>query len=265
MSWWPLQKLIMHSIKHIQKLLKKIGLTKSEAQFYITVSQNPQKTMTEIQKISGISRATAYRSFEHLKVLGLITSSHENWRKNVEAVSLSTLAKKMGRESLKLRKVELELRKLENLMNLTSYQETPEPIEIYSDKNQIVEACYQLINADWDNISCYGSGEKAYEIPGQKAMENFVKMRARKGRSINAVFTELGDNTKELLKNNEQELRNGKLFIDPLCQNSMTYIYKKQVTIFQKDKDLGKRAIIIRDPGLISLYQANFQKTWATL
>jgi len=250
---------------HIFNLLIRIGLSETEAKFYLTVYQNPQRTIAELQKLCSFSRATTYRSFETLKDRKLVTSSQDNWRKNIEAVSLRTIGEKLARESLKLRKVELELKKLDNLLNLTSYQETVDPLEIFTDQNQITEECYKLLNADWSHIQCYGSGEKSYEIPGEKAMSDFISMRAKKGKTIDAVFTELGDHTKEMLKNNKKELRNGKLFIDPLCQNSMTYVYDKQVTIWQKDEDLGKRAIIIRDPGLIKLYKANFQKTWASV
>jgi len=249
--------------RHIIGLLNRIGLSDTEAKFYLAVYQNPQHTIAELQKICGFSRATAYRSFENLKERKLLTSSQNNWRKNIEAVSLRTIGEKLGRESLKLRKVEYELKKLDNLLDLTNFQETVEPVEIFTDQNQITEECYKLLNADWSHISCYGSGEKSYEIPGEKAMRDFVSMRARKGKTIDAIFTELGDRTKELLKKNEQELRNGKLFIDPLCQNSMTYVYDKQVTIWQKDEELGKRAIVIHDPGLIKMYQLNFRKAWA--
>ena len=250
---------------HILSLLERIGLTDLESKFFLAVYQNPQKTIGQLQKLGGLSHTSAYRAFEHLKDLRLITSSPENWRKNVEAVSLRSIAEKMGRESLKLRKVELELKKIENLMQLSDYSETTEPVEIYTDQNQITEECYKLLNADWNHISCYGSADKAYEIPGLKAMSDFVSMRAKKGRTIDAVFTDLGNHTKDLLKKNEQELRNGKLHLDPLSQNLMTYIYDKQVTIWQDDQDLGKRAIIINDPGMIKIYQNNFIKTWASV
>ena len=251
--------------RHILDLLKRIGLTGTEAKFYLTVYQNPQKTIAEIQKAGGFSHTSAYRSFERLKGLKLLTSSPDNWRKNIEAISLRAISEKLGRESLKLRKAQYELRSIENLMKLTNYQETPEPIEIFSDQNQITEECYKLLNADWNHISCYGSGERSYEIPGEKAMTDFVTWRARKGKTINAVFTELGTHTKELLKKNEQELRNGKLYIDPHSQNFMTYVYDKQVTIWQKDEELGKRAIIIHDPGLIKMYRTNFEKIWTAV
>lgn len=251
--------------KKVLDLLVRIGLNENEARFYLAVYNNPQQTIPGLQKLCGFSRATAYRTFETLKDRKLLTSSPENWRKNVEAVSLRTIAEKLGRESLRLRKTEYELKKIENLMELSTYQVTEEPIEILSDQNQITEQCYKLLNAEWQHIQCYGSGERSYEIPGEKAMHDFVSMRARRGKTIDAVFTELGTHTRELLRNNDQELRNGKLHIDPLCQDSMTYIYDKQITIWQKDDELGKRAILINDPGLIKLYKANFQKTWSAL
>ena len=251
--------------KKVLELLHRIGLSEKEAQLYLKIYNNPKLTISELKKLCGFSTATTYRVFENLKDKKLITSSPENWRKNVEAVSLRTIAEKLGRESLKLRKTEYELRKLENLMQLSSFQTTEEPIEILNDQNQITEHCYKLLNADWSHITCYGSSQKAYEVPGQTAMHDFVNMRVRRGKTIDAIFTELGDSTKELLKNNQLELRNGKLHIDPTCQNSMTHIHNKQVTIWQNEADLGKRAILINDPGLIKMYQANFQKTWASI
>lgn len=250
---------------HIKHLLTKIGLTENEAKFYLAIYQNPKLSILELKKICGFSLATAYRAFESLKEQKLITSSPDSWRKNLEVVSLNTIATKLGRESLKLRKTELELKKLQNLLNLTTYQQTPVPVEIYSDQNQITEECYKLLNADWDHISAYGSAENGYEVTGHKAMSDFVTMRAKKGRYIDVVFTELGKYTKDHMKKNDKELRNAKLHIDPLCQNVMTYIYDKQVTIWQNDAELGKRAIIITDPGLIRLYASNFKKTWETL
>jgi len=255
----------MHIQKHILNLLLRIGFTDSEARFYMAAYQNPQKTIPELQKISKVSLPSAYRAFDHLRELKLVTSSQNNWRKNIQVVSLKTIGEKLASESLKLRKFEYELKKTENLLKLANYQEALAPIDIFTDQNQITEECYKLINSNWNHISCYGSGEKAYEIPGFKPMSDFVSMRARKGRTINAVFTELGDHTRDLLKKNQHELRNGKLHIDPANQNVMTYLYERQITIFQKDEELGKRAIVIHYPGLIRMYMANFNKIWEQL
>lgn len=250
--------------KHVLNLLKRIGLTDTEARFYLTAYRHPQKTLAELQKLAGFSRASVYRAFHHLHHLKLLTSSPDNWRKNVEAVSLRSIVQRLAKESLKFRKIELELKKTENFMNLSNYEQA-EPVEIFTDQNQITEQCYKLINAGWSHISCYGSAEKAYDIPGEKAMADFVSMRARKRRTIDAVFTEPGKRTDDLLQKNHQELRNGKFYLDSMSQNVMTYIYDKQVTIWQKDEELGNRVILIHDPGLIKMYQSNFDRTWKSL
>ncbi len=255
----------MNINRKIVQLLVRMGLTETEARFYLAVYQNPKLTMADLRKICGFSLATCYRVFESLYEKKFLTSSADDWKKNIEAVSLKTLASKLGRESLRLRKVEYELKKLGDLMEFSSVYSVTEPTEILTDQNQISDHCYRLLNADWDHIQCYGSGEKAYEVPGYKPMRDFVTLRAKRGKTIDAVFTELGQHTRELLKNNGRELRNGKLLIDPYCQNSMTHMYDKQVTIWQKDPELGNRVILIHDPGLIRLYQANFQKTWKAL
>ena len=51
----------MNSQQHIKNLLEKIGLTPSEAQFYMTVYANPKLTIAEIQQKAGMSLPTAYR------------------------------------------------------------------------------------------------------------------------------------------------------------------------------------------------------------
>ncbi|MBP6084974.1 hypothetical protein KA517_01935, partial [Candidatus Gracilibacteria bacterium] len=250
---------------HILKLLERLGLNEHEALFYLMVYQHPHLTIPQVQKLCGFSRATAYRVFDQLREKRFLLVSPESWRQNLRVISLHALADKVGRESLKLRKVELELKRLDHFIDFQGDIDRVEPVEIFTDQDQITEHCYRLLHADWQHIDCYGSGEKAYEIPGEQAMHHFVTMRARKGKTINAVFTELGEHTVGLLKKNETELRNGKLFLDTTCQQSMTYIYDKQVSIWQWDQTIGKRLLLINDPSLIQIYQSHFQKSWRAL
>lgn len=249
--------------KRITDLLQRVGMTPREVEFYLFVSKNPNTALRDIQRECGFSMATTYRVFESLRDKKLLTSSPENWRKSISVISLRALADKLGRESLKLRKVEYELKKMHQLDQLSQLQLTENPIEILTDQNQLTEHCYRLLNEQWSHIYGYGSGEMAYEIPGEKAMHDFVTMRARKGKTIDVIFTHLGDHTKQLLINNKNELRNGKLYLDEHAQNSMMYMHDAGVTIWQKDSELGNRALIITDPGLIRMYQGQFKNMWA--
>lgn len=248
---------------HIIDLLKRIGLSDTEAKFYIAVHENPKLTIKDVQEKSKLSRASAYRAFEKLHDMKLLTSSPDNWRKNVEVVSLSSVADKLAREQRKLRKVELELKRLNNLMNLSSqYSQTEDPVEILFDQNQIVEKCYEIIRRPWDKMLCYGSAERLIDVIGDKPERDYVLMRSKKGKAADAILTELGDYTKEFIPNNHRELRNVKLRIDPENQNYATYVYGDEAIIWHTDKELGKRAIVIKEPALVKMYENSFRSLW---
>lgn len=248
---------------HIIDLLKKIGLSENEARFYLAVQQNPKLTIKDLQEKCKLSRATAYRAFEKLHNLKLLTSSADNWRKNVEAVSLSSVADKLAREQRKLRKVELELKRLNNLMNLSSqHSQTEDPVEILFDQNQIIEKCYEILRRPWDKMLCYGSAERLIDVIGDKPERDYVQMRSRKGKTADALLTELGNYTKEFIPNNHRDLRNVKLRIDPENQNYATYVYGDEAIIWHTDKELGKRAIVIKEPTLVKMYENSFRSLW---
>lgn len=252
----------MHVSVHILKLLGKLGLDQNAALFYLYVHMHPECTIHDVQAHHGWSRATTYRIFDTLKSSGFILHSSKNWRQKLRAASLRAVAHDVGKESLQLRKAQLELSKLDQLLRLSPQWQMPLPIEIFVDHDQITEYCYRLLHEDWSHINCFGSGEKAYDIPGESAMRYFVQNRARKGKTIKAIFTEMGLRTGELLKNNQRELRDGKFCLRPEYQDAMVYIYPQQVTIWQHDETLGKRLMLIHDPYLIKQYQRLFEQLW---
>jgi len=82
-------------------------LNETEAAFYLAAYQNPSHSIKELQKATGLSTPSP-TDFEKLKESGLLTASQNSWRKNIQTISLKTLAEKVGSEQRKLRKVELE-------------------------------------------------------------------------------------------------------------------------------------------------------------
>lgn len=246
----------------IIELLQKVGLTPAEAKFYLAVQKNSQLTLSQIQKETGLSRASVYRSFEKLHGLKLVTSSQDNWRKNIQAVSLNFLASNLAKEQRKLRKIELELKKVNNLMTFSNNSYATEPVELLTEPNQIIEKCFQILQKPLNNFCCYGSAERLIDVIGKDPEHEFVKIRSRKGKKVNCVLTEIGEYTKEFIPHNERDLRNMKLKINPSMNNYVTYLYDNEATIWLNDKDLGKRAIVIKDPVLIKIQQQFFQQLW---
>ncbi|KKP37550.1 MAG: hypothetical protein UR28_C0029G0032 [Candidatus Peregrinibacteria bacterium GW2011_GWF2_33_10] len=251
----------MHFKSHIIDLLQRIGLTHNEAKFYLISYQNPNATIKELQNKLNFSLATTYRIFEHLKELGLLISSQNNWRQNINVLSLKTLASKLSKEQKKLRKIELELQKVNNLMNLTNFNDSEDSINILTDKNQIIEHNYQILNKSWENMLVYGSAEILIDVVGYKAEHDFKDIRVRKGKKCNVILTEIGEYAKELVPNNEREFRNMKIQIDKNNQNYMFYIYDNEITIWKKD-DTNSRSIIISEPDVIKIYKQMFDHSW---
>lgn len=246
----------------ILQLLQKIGLTKGEAKLYLAANEYPKLTLKDLQNKTGYSTASTYRAFENLKGKGLLTSSPENWRKCIEAVSLGSLGEKLAKEQRKLRKIELELQGLDNLMNLSSRSEMEEPVEILYDKTQIIDKSFEILSRPLRNFWAFGSGETIIDILGAEPERNFVNIRKKKGKSCDLILTEMGEYGQELIDNNANALRNMKIKLDPNQSDHMTYIYEDEVTIWHKDKELGDRAIIIRDPVLVQMQENAFKSLW---
>jgi len=248
--------------KHILDLLLKVGLSESEAELYLAANKFPRLNLRELREKTGYSSAQVYRAFERLKELGLITSSQDNWRKNIEAVSLHTVGERLAAEQRKLRKVELELKKLDNIMKFTGESRVDEPVEVLTDQNKLIEKSYRILGGDWDHLRAYGAADRLIDVLGKKPERDFIDLRCRKGKTAQVIETEFGPFAQELMRDNDRELRNTKLLINPALQNSMTYIYGDEMTVWEKDGQCGNRAIVIKDPTLIKMHESLFSTMW---
>lgn len=247
---------------HLLSLLQKIGLTESEAQCYLIIQKNPELTINELVKISGFSRAQVYRIFERLRIMGLVVASENNWRQTLRATSLSGLANQVGREQRKLRKAELELKRLSNLMEFSRCFSMEDPVEIVTNPEQIAQKAFTVLHGDWDSFLVYGSAERLIDVIGREPEEEFVRIRRKKGIRVDCALTEVGEYASDFLPNNERDLRNVRLRIDPELQDSMVYLYDKEAAIWHMDPDLGPKAVIVKEPTLVSAYERMFKALW---
>jgi len=254
----------MNINQRVLQLLERAGLSSSEAKFYLAAYQNPKMSIKEIQKKSGLSKTSAYRAFESLREFGFITTSNDNWRKIVETTSLNTLAEKLAKEQRKLRKIELELKSIGNLMSLTAFSHLEEPLEIITNQNKIQEKAFSLFASDWDKFLCYGSAERLIDVIGNQEEREWVKQRSKRGRTVDCWITEIGDYAHDFLPNNDKDLRNVKINIEKENQDYMTYIIGDEVITWHKDKELGNRAIIIKDPLIVRMQENMFKRIWKT-
>jgi len=247
--------------QRIIQLLLKIGLTESEAELYLAAHKYPKLTLANLRGKTNYSTASVYRAFDRLHGMGLLTSSQDNWRKSIEAVSLKALGEKLAKEQRNLKKVELELKQLDSIFHLT-LQNEEDPIEIHSDENKIIDTCFQVLRNQNERLQAIGSGERLIDILGKDLERQFVDMRKRKGIKCDVVLTEYGPYAQELMPTNERDLRNMKVKIDPNNQDFVSYVGEDKVTILQKDEKLGKRAVVIKDPALKKMHENLFATLW---
>jgi len=249
----------MNIRNHIIGLLEKIGLTPAEAQVYLAVSKNPGCEISEIKKITGYSAATIYRAFERLKEMGMVTSSPQNWRKKLEAVSLKVIGEKVAREQRKLRKVELELKRLDSIYGMSSGLEVEEPVDVITDRNLIVQKNFEILNRPWEQFQAYGEGEVLADVLGKGFDREFIDIRRRKGKSCLLVLTEMGPYGDELMRNSGMDLRETRYSTEPSLHNSINYIYGDEVTVWNRDPEMGNRALVIKDPSLVKMHKYMFE------
>lgn len=250
---------------HIKKLLKKIGLTESETAIYMAAHKYPRLTLRDLQNKTGLSTATVYRAFDKLRSHGFLISSPDSWRKNIEAVPLRSLSEIIGKEQRKLRKVELELKQMDSLMNLTTDINGKEPVEIITGKSNMLDKYFSWLNKPMDHFLAYGSGERLIDIMGEDYEHQFKNLRQRKGKSCQVVITEVGSYGEELLnKDKFEELRDLKVNIDESNQDYVTYLCNDEVVIWNMDPKLGSRGIVIKDPALIKMQKQLFDSYWRT-
>ncbi|MBU0667494.1 hypothetical protein KJ951_02350 [Patescibacteria group bacterium] len=248
--------------QQIIQLLRRIGLTESEAELYFTAHKYPKLTLSELQKKTNYSTASVYRAFDNLYNLGFLTASHENWKKNIEAVSLKTISEKLACEQRKLRKIELKFKQLDSLINFSLDGDMEDPLEIHTDKNKVADSYFQILSEDASNMRVFGSAERLIDIFGSDLERAFVNIRRKKGIKCDVVLTESGDYAKELMASEGRELRNTKIKVSPSLQDTMCYISGQKATILQKNKNGEDRAVVIKDPALVKMQEKLFDSLW---
>ena len=252
----------MNIKRKIINLLKKLGLSEKEAEFLFLV-QNYAKglTMSEIRKKLKVSTATTYRAFEKLHGLGFVTSSANNWKKNVQAVSFATIADKIAKKKKNLARVEYEMRNLDSLLNLNPQACIGEGVEVLTEENQLIDKYFRIMSQEWDQLLGYGSVNTILSIFGEKLEMDFIKNRVRKGRSAFACFNK-GSFAETLHEEDEKHLRNSKLIDDPSYENDIFYVYGDEVTVWSNSEQAGKRAVVITDPLLVKPFKRTFDYMW---
>lgn len=205
----------MHPSKKLQSLLIKSGLKPDEACFYLFVLNNPGCSIANIYKKSTLSKSSAYRAFEALKTLELLTSASDSWKTNLQTISLSGLIKKLESQQKKRQRLIHELKFLNHTRKLTGHSRLAS-IETFTGE-EIYENYLELSQMNFNTLLVYGNWED-FNHDGRDLLpleKKFIRTRVKKGSNALAFLTKTGTHTREVTDYDISQNRISKLAENP--------------------------------------------------
>ena len=188
----------MHPSKKLLSLLVKSGLKSDEARFYLFVLDNPGCSIADVYKTGKLSKSSAYRAFENLNALELLTSASDSWKSDLQPISLAGLIKKLESQQKKRHRLISELKILNTTRQLTGHSRIP-GIQTFTG-DEIYENYLDLSKMDFHTLLVYGNWEDFNQagrnlVPLEK---KFINNRVKKGSNALAYLTNTGEHTREI-------------------------------------------------------------------
>lgn len=246
----------MNYYTKLRSLLIKSGLSKSEADFYIYVHNNKNCSIADVYKNTGISKTTAYRTYESLQANELLKSNSAAWESNLEALSLSGLIKKLENQARKHKKNISDLKLLNSARKFVTPSDIPN-IETFKG-NEIYQKYHDLADMDFNTCLVYGAWEdfssKENLIPIEK---QFIKKRLKKGGNCICLITKDGPNTHEIIDYDADENRESKVldneYLKPVWINA--FDGNDFVFIWNLDENGRNKATLIESRQISDFYK----------
>jgi len=255
----------MGTVNLLQKTIRvfeQMGYSEQEARFYYYAYKNSNLSVSDLSKKMRISRATAYRIYSKFREQRIIVPSKTS-HGQLNVISLQNIAQNVLKTGRKLIKLAHQCRNIDALLELSSFAFSEDPLEIITDKNLLVDQNYKILHKKWDHLLAYGSTERLLDVVGQEHERKFVNLRRRLGRTCDLFMTEFGDYAAYHMPNDLRDLRNTKFKADPNKQDYIMYMYDDEMTIWHNDKNLGVRALVVKDPLLLDMYKSMFHTSWS--
>ncbi|EKD63741.1 MAG: hypothetical protein ACD_51C00208G0002 [uncultured bacterium] len=218
--------------KKLKSLLLKSGLKKEEADLYLFAIGNPGCSIADFYKSYKYSKSNAYRAFDKLKSLELITSAPGSWETSLKPISLSGLIRNLENKQRNERRLITELKTINQFRSFVPNSNIPN-IETLRGE-QVYDKYLELSEMDFSTNLVFGNWEsfnnKKSLIPLEK---NFIQNRAKKANCLLGLVGN-GPHTKEITDYDTSENRvtkmvktysNKPIWINAFEGNNLVYIW----------------------------------------
>ena len=232
------------------------GLSKKEAEIYLTILREGPCSAAEIAKKSPLSRPSIYDYLEKLIQKGFIATSIKKGKKQFEATDPKTLKQKFEEE--KTRQERLLAQTIKKLSEQKTKRSAPE-IEFYEGFNGLKTAMFGMFNENPQEIIVSdASGEffKKFSVLGRQWVKYCEQQKIPKKILYRNKLTE-----KEINERKKFKLAEIKYQDLPGKSYTNTILYNDDVLIIVFDTNTPF-AIIIRNKNLAKTYKNNFEILW---
>lgn len=254
--------------KHLQNLLRMADLREEEVQIYMLLLKVSEATIPKLVELSGLNTMMVYRTLKRLYERGLIKEDELNQKQKIyKPLSLSSLIKKIVKEERKLMKLRANLKNLDSLLPFVDIESDREDdsIEIKEGIDAFREEYLKIPSLCKYEFLHVGSMHNYWETANMDLdcaeERNFIKTRMKNGVFARVLNVRTAD-VEEVQKRDSLEKRKLKIRENlPIKDNYFT-ISGGRSALFICEKE-NPRVILMKQPDLLALQNAQFSKLWA--
>lgn len=229
--------------------LEKAGLTKNQANIYISLLKLGEASAQQIMKESGMHRSRVYDSLEHLEKQGIVSSVVRDFKKYFQAIEPEKLLNYIEERKEALRQAIPQLKQLEGMKK--------EEIQgsVYKGQEGLKAIHYEMLKEGKDIQVLGAKGLIFSDMP--YFIENFEKQRLKKKIKMICLW----DNEHAKKRSEKQILVKGKLLPKGYESNGVVNIFGNKVaTVLWKEKHPS--AFLIDNKDIADSYRKWFDLIW---
>lgn len=246
----------------MRQILKQLNFSSKEIDVYLSVLKLGSASVTELAKMAGIKRPTAYVVLEKFKEMGLISLSRKKGKKIFIAEDPEKLLKLLEEEKEALLNKEKELKdSLPKLKALTKKDTVVPIIRYYKGKEGAWNILNDLMNSQHDSRMI--TSGKAFDILGKKRIEKDVLQKRKQIGTKSYIISDHDPHQVDTYRKKELLFREFRFLPETIDLNSLVYIYEDKIAlIFLRDSLTG---IIIENKELFLVFKFMFDSLWKEL
>ena len=252
-------------MQKVKDLLRLNDLNDAEISVYVTLLKARMATIPQLREAANLPNITVYRAMKSLEERKLVeTVTLNRKQKCYKPLSLEALIQKVSATQRKLRRFELELRKLDALLPYLDEKNDDEEIVVRSGLEAFREEYVRMPNLFKDEYLHIGNCENFWKTAklNYDAPEERYFINRRLERNIFGRVLDTYTPTAEMIqKRDSLEKRTFKIVDELPLTKDLLMIAEGQVTHFVCDAD-SPRVIVMKNPALVGLHQDQFARLW---